>query len=295
MKNTTMSANSSISDDKTPRGGPLQAVADWIADLGGVAIDWLEGLGSVALFASRTFLWLTTRMVRGDTLLRSFYQIGVLSVPVVALTGTFIGIILAEDTYGQFRMMHMESRLGAVINFSVVRELGPVLAATMLAGRVGSAMAAELGTMRVTEQIDALESMGANPIHYLVVPRFLGCLLLIPALTIMADFMGIVGGAVYSVYFLNIDWHYYFAHSQQYVRGFDVFAGVFKSLFFGAAIALISCYHGFHCKSGAVGVGRAATDAFVSSFVVILMLDIVLAIALNVIYLAFWPEGPRLF
>ncbi len=153
-------------------------------------------------------------MVRRETLIPSFYQIGVLSLPVVALTGTFIGIILAVQAYGQFRMLHMESRLGAVINLSLVRELGPVLAATMLAGRVGSAMAAELGTMRVTEQIDALASMGANPIHYLVVPRFLGCLLLIPALTIMADFMGIVGGAFYSVYRLNIDWHHYLTHSQ---------------------------------------------------------------------------------
>ena len=185
------------------------------------------------------------------------------------------------QAYGQFRMLHMESRLGAVINLSLVRELGPVLAATMLAGRVGGAMAAELGTMRVTEQIDALASMGANPIHYLVVPRFLGCLLLIPALTIMADFMGIVGGAFYSVYLLNIDWHYYLIHSQHYVRGFDVFAGVFKSLFFGGAISLISCYHGFHCDPGAEGVGRAATTAFVYSFVVILMLDVVLAIGLD--------------
>ena len=209
-----MSQDSSISDEKTPGGGLIEAVADWVADLGGVVIDWLEGLGSVALFAFRTFLWLTTRMVRRETLMPSFYQIGVLSLPVVALTGTFIGIILAVQAYGQFRMMHMESRLGAVINLSLVRELGPVLAATMLAGRVGGAMAAELGTMRVTEQIDALASMGANPIHYLVVPRFLACLLLIPALTIMADFMGIVGGAFYSVYLLGIDWHYYLIHSQ---------------------------------------------------------------------------------
>ena len=140
-----MSQDSSISDEKTPGGGPIQAVADWVADLGGVVIDWLEGLGSVALFTFRTFSWLTTRMVRRETLLPSFYQIGVLSLPVVALTGTFIGIILAVQAYGQFRMLHMESRLGAVINLSLVRELGPVLAATMLAGRVGSAMAAELG------------------------------------------------------------------------------------------------------------------------------------------------------
>ncbi len=155
-------------------------------------------------------------------------------------------------------------------------------------------MAAELGTMRVTEQIDALASMGANPIHYLVVPRFLGCLLLIPCLTIMADFMGVLGGAAYSVNFLNIDWHHYLVHSQHYVRGFDVFAGVFKSLFFGAAIALISCYHGFHCDPGAEGVGRATTTAFVYSFVVILMLDVVLAIGLDVVYFMIWPEGPKL-
>ena len=241
-----MSQDASISDEKTAGGGPIQAIVDWVADLGGVAIDWLEGLGGVALFAFRTFRWLTTRMVRRETLLPSFYQIGVLSLPVVALTGTFIGIILAVQAYGQFRMMHMESRLGAVINLSLVRELGPVLAATMLAGRVGSAMAAELGTMRVTEQIDALASMGANPIHYLVVPRFLACLLLIPALTLMADFRASAAGPL-SVYLLDIDSQHYLIHSQQYVRVFDLFAGVFKSLFFGGAISLISCYHGFHC------------------------------------------------
>ena len=289
-----MSQDGSISDGETTNGGLVQALADWIADVGGMVIDWIEGLGSVALFTFRTFLWLTTRMVRRETLIPAFYQIGVRSLFVVALTGTFIGIILAVQAYDQFRMMHMESRLGAVINLSLVRELGPVLAATMLAGRVGSAMAAELGTMRVTEQIDALASMGANPIHYLVVPRFLACLLLIPALTIWADIMGIIGGGVYSVYLLDIDFHHYLIHAQQYVKGFDVFAGAFKSLFFGAAIALISCYHGFHCDSGAEGVGRAATTAFVYSFVVILMLDVVLAIGLQGVYLFFWPEGLRL-
>src|SRR5690606_14353249 len=119
---------------------------------------------------------------------------------------------------------------------------GPVLAATMLAGRVGSALAAELGTMRVTEQIDALESMGANPIHYLVVPRFLACLLLIPSLTIMADFMGVVGGYFYSCVILGIDQFLYMDNSRKFVGSFDLFMGVFKRLFFGAAIALLSCY-----------------------------------------------------
>src|SRR5262249_21947694 len=155
-------------------------------------------LGEIGLFSLLTIRWMCTRLPRKDTLLPSFYQIGVLSLPVVALTGTFIGMVLAVQSYSQFRAMNLETHLGAIINISLVRELGPVLAATMLAGRVGSAMAAELGTMRVTEQIDALTSMGASPILYLVVPRFLGCLVLIPTLTIMADFMGVVGGAFYS-------------------------------------------------------------------------------------------------
>src|SRR5690606_22105530 len=140
---------------------------------------------------ARTLRWLVTRLPRWDTLLANFNQVGVLSLPVVALTGTFIGMVLAVQSYAQFRALGFESRLGAVINMSLVRELGPVLAATMLAGRVGSAMAAELGTMRISEQIDALDSMGANPIHYLVVPRFLACIIMIPMLTIMADFMGV--------------------------------------------------------------------------------------------------------
>src|SRR5438105_7805213 len=181
-----------------PRG-LVTAIGDSIADVGAVVIRWVETLGDMTLFMLRTFSWLATRFPRRATLVPAFYNIGVLSLPVVALTGTFIGMVLAVQSYSQFRMLHLETRLGSIINMSLVRELGPVLAATMLAGRVGSAMAAELGTMRVTEQIDALSSMGANPIQYLVVPRFLACLLLIPMLTIMADFMGVVGGAVYSI------------------------------------------------------------------------------------------------
>ena len=261
--------------------------------LGGVVIDWLEGLGSVALFTFRTAVADDPHGTAGNS------YTGLLSdwrfEPARGgVDGTFIGIILAVQAYGQFRMLHMESRLGGVINLSLVRELGPVLAATMLAGRVGSAMAAELGTMRVTEQIDALASMGANPIHYLVVPRFLGCLLLIPALTIMADFMGIVGGAFYSVYLLGIDWHHYwttrrstsaFRHFRRRVQEF-VLRGGHRPDQLLPRIPL---------RSRAEGVGRAATTAFVFSFVVILMLDVILSIGLETVYLIFWPDGPRLF
>jgi len=289
-----MASNTSVRNDQSGPWRVSRAAADWVADLGAVVIDWVVGLGNLSLFGLRTAGWLLSRLPRRETLVPACYHIGVLSLPVVALTGTFIGMVLAVQAYSQFRMLHMESRLGAVINLSLVRELGPVLAATMLAGRVGSAMAAELGTMRVTEQIDAMASMGADPTQYLVVPRFLACLLLIPALTIVADFMGIVGGAFYGVYLLGIDWHHYWVNSQEYVRGFDLFAGVFKSLFFGAAIALISCYRGFHCDAGAEGVGRAATTAFVFSFVVILLLDLFLAIGLDSVYYLFWPQGPKL-
>jgi phospholipid/cholesterol/gamma-HCH transport system permease protein len=156
-------------------------------------------------------------------------------------------------------------------------------------------MAAELGTMRVTEQIDALVTMGANPIRYLVVPRFLGCLVLIPALTIAADFTGVFGAFFYAVYLLNIDYHHYIENSQHFVSYFDMFAGVFKSLFFGAAIAIIACYRGFHCDPGAEGVGRAATAAFVYSFVIILLLDLLLGIGLDGVYFTIWPNAPKLF
>jgi phospholipid/cholesterol/gamma-HCH transport system permease protein len=273
----------------------LLAVANWIADLGGLLIDGIIGVGSISMFSLRTFRWMLTRMPRRETLLPNFYQIGVLSLPVIALTGTFIGMVLVVQSYVQFRNLHLEAKLGAVINMSLVRELGPVLAATMLAGRVGSAMAAELGTMRVTEQIDALASMGVNPLYYLVVPRFLGCLLLIPALTIMADFMGVAGAFFYAVSLLGIDFHHYIENSQHFVGNFDLFAGVFKSLFFGAAIALIACYRGFNCDPGAEGVGRAATASFVYSFVIILLLDLLLGIALDGIYFYVWPEAPKLF
>ncbi len=271
------------------RNGPTRVVVESIADLGAVVIRWIETLGDMALFSLRTLSWLFTRMPRRDTLIPSLYNIGVLSLPVVALTGTFIGMVLAVQLHTQFKTFGVETRLGAFINSSMYREFGPVLAATMLAGRVGGAVAAELGTMRVTEQIDALMSMGANPIRYLVVPRFLACLFMIPTLTIMAMFMGVVGGGYYSVYLLGIDSYHYWSNAQQFGANWDLFYGVFKSVFFGATIAMVSCYRGFHCEPGAEGVGRAATAAFVMSFVIILVLDLLLSILLDSVYTLIWP------
>jgi phospholipid/cholesterol/gamma-HCH transport system permease protein len=273
--------------------GPSGWIADRIADLGDLVIGQIASIGDVVLFSLRTLGWIVARRQRREVLLPSFYQIGVMSLPVVAITGLFIGMVLAVQSYAQFKSLGLETRLGSVINLSLVRELGPVLAATMLAGRVGSAMAAELGTMRVTEQIDALESMGANPVYYLVVPRFLGCLILIPSLTVMADFMGVLGGYLYSHIVLGIDYHHYWENSRAYVDAFDFLMGISKSFFFGAAIALVSCHHGFHCAPGAEGVGRAATNAFVHSFVLILILDLFLGIGLNNLNDFLHPDGPR--
>jgi len=191
-------------------------------------------------------------------------------------------------------MMHMETQLGAVINVTLVKELGPVLAAVMLAGRVGSAMAAELGTMRVTEQIDALTALGAHPIQYLVVPRFLACFLLIPLLTLFADGIGIISGWLFSTQALGINSFHYWHHSREFVMAWDMWSGIFKSIFFGAAIALIACHRGFHSSAGAEGVGRAATEAFVYSFVAILALDFLLGTMLLRTYYFLWPGGVSL-
>lgn len=278
--------------DDLPAGEPRPSkLSHWVTDWGGIVIDGVSTVGDIAIFAFRMFVWMFTRRPARGTLLTNFYQVGVLSLPVVALTGTFIGMVLAVQSHRQFQMIGLENRLGAVINSSLVRELGPVLAATMLAGRVGGAIAAVLGTMRVTEQIEALTTMGADPIHYLVVPRFLACILLIPALTIMADFMGIVGGYFYSVIVLGIDHAAYLQNSSDHVTGFDLFSGLLKSFFFGGIIAIVSCYRGFHCQAGAEGVGQAATAAFVMSFVLILGIDLILNILLDAFYYTIWaPE-----
>ncbi|MDR1924881.1 MAG: ABC transporter permease [Planctomycetaceae bacterium] len=248
---------------------------------GSMFIAQLERLGDFANFCGYTFLWLLWRRPNWSVLSHSLYTIGVLSLPVVMLTGMFIGMVLAVQTYSQFKAIGMEAVLGGVISFSLVRELGPVLAATMLAGRVGSSIAAEIGTMRVTEQIEALASLGTSPIHHLVVPRFLASLFLIPALTVIADFMGVFGGAIYCTKVLGIDEHFYWEHGKNLVGPFDVFAGMFKSIFFGGIIAMISCHQGFRCDNGAEGVGKAATQSFVLSFVAILFIDLVLGIFID--------------
>jgi phospholipid/cholesterol/gamma-HCH transport system permease protein len=270
-------------------GGGLMA-------LGGSFYTALVGLGDVSLFAGQTLAWVARARPYARTLVPALYSVGVRSVPVVAITGMFIGMVLAVQSYAQFHQLGLATHLGGIINISVVRELGPVLAATMLAGRVGSAMSAELATMRVTEQIDALSCLGANPVHYLVVPRFLACVLLIPLLTVMADFMGVMGGALICIRIYHVEAYYYWQHTQTMLSLWDVVTGLIKPTFFGAAIAVISCHRGFHSKAGAEGVGRAATEAFVASFIAILAIDFFLALFLNNLHDSLWPSnGAKMF
>jgi phospholipid/cholesterol/gamma-HCH transport system permease protein len=243
--------------------GAVVAIGDWTA----FALHALAGL-----FYSRG---------QPGTLVSTCYAIGVMSVPVVIVTGFFIGMVLAVQAYGQYHNLGLDTWLGSMIHQSVIRELGPVLAATMLAGRVGSAMAAELGTMRVTEQIDALATLGVDPVHYLVVPRLLACVLLIPPLTLVADAAGILGAATICLTIYDIDPHHYWQHGRDLLDVWDVILNLIKPVVFGAFIALVSCHRGFHCKGGSEGVGRAATEAFVWSFLGILVLDFFLGLVIN--------------
>lgn len=266
---------------------------DLVSQLGGLVYRGIDAIGDLTLFSGRSLGWMVRRRPGRGTLLPIFYAVGVRSTPVVVITGLFIGMVLAVQSYTEFSQLGFATRLGSIINLSVIKELGPVLAATMLAGRVGSSMAAELATMRITEQIDALACLGVHPLHYLVVPRFLACVLLIPLLTILADFMGIMGGAVICTHVYSIEPHYYWAHSRDWIALWDIFAGLVKPMFFGGAIALISCHRGMNSKAGAEGVGEAATTAFVQSFIAILVLDLILAIYLNTFYEWLWPDALR--
>ena len=261
----------------------------YVESLGRRTTGTLEAFGDFFVFVARTFVWIFAGGLRWKNLRLlppQMYEVGVRSVPVVCVTGAFIGMVMAIETHAQFKAIGQEVRLGSVINLSVVKQIGPVLAAVMLAGRVGGALTAELGTMNVTEQLDALRVMGADPIRYLVVPRFLACVMLTPMLTVYSDFLGVLGGWVISVPFLGVPNEPYWFYSAQGVDTWQVMEGLIKSVFFGGAIGLISCYKGFTCGSGASGVGRACTESFVSSFLTIIVLNFFFAHLLRAMYTA---------
>ena len=263
----------------------------FVAVLGARTVERVNNVGQFARFVWEAVLVSLQSCVSRGTyplIWAQMHIIGVRSVPVIMITGAFVGMTLAIQAYDQLAGMGLEEHLGVLINVSVVKELGPVLAAVMLAGRIGGALTAELGTMKVTEQIDAVRSMGTDPVRYLVAPRVLACLLLTPFLIIYADLMGILGGYFVSVIELGINARAYWSFSASGVELWDVSVGVVKGFFFGGAIAAISCYKGFTCKEGAHGVGQACTEAFVLSFISILALNFALGVISKAIYNTFW-------
>lgn len=241
---------------------------------------WIVGLGDWTLFSLTAILGMFRPSGWRDSLVVA-YRVGVGSLPVVILTGVFLGLVLAVQAYAQFHAFRLETTLGGVISVGLLRELGPVLTAFMLAGRVGSSMAAELGTMHVTDQIDAMQCLGVNPIHHLVTPRLIACLAMIPFLSVIASVTGILASAAICSGLYDVEPYHYWRHARNFVTLTDILSGLFKAMVFGGTLSLISCHRGFHSSGGAVGVGRAATEAFVYSFLAILALDFFLVLFLE--------------
>jgi len=211
------------------------------------------------------------------------YKIGWQSQAVVIITGAFTGMVFAVQTGLQFHKVKMDTAVGPVVAIAMLRELAPVLTGLMVAGRVGAAIAAELGTMKVTEQLDALRSMGTSPTDYLAAPRFWALVVGLPMLTAEAMACGIFAGYLVAASMLNIDGAYYWHNMLKFTAAKDVLAGLIKSVFFAAFIAMIACHKGFHADEGAEGVGRATTEAVVVSSLTILIANFFIAVVFNTI------------
>lgn len=259
-------------------------MANIIGEMVDGTLSAVGGAGRFAKFSAAAMRGLLVERPRRRLMLPLVMEIGLRSVPVVLATGAFVGMVLSVQIYGQLHKMGAETLSGAIINYSIVAELGPVLAAVILAGRIGGAMAAELGTMKVTEQLDALRTLGADPINYLVTPRFLACLLLVPMLTLYSDAIGVLGGYVMSVKYFGISEYYYWHQTKQYLENWDLMVGVIKSFYFGGTIGLVCCFKGFQAGQGAEGVGRATTQAFVASFIAILVGNFFLSLFFNALH-----------
>jgi phospholipid/cholesterol/gamma-HCH transport system permease protein len=245
----------------------------------GVA-KYINEMGRMLLLLVDTIRWAFSPPFRLDLLFQQMDRVGVRSVLVVVLTGTFTGMVLALQSFYATRSFGAETMVGVAVALSMTRELGPVLTSFMVAGRAGSAMAAEIGTMRITEQIDALFTMAVNPVKYLIVPRVLASIVVVPMLTIIADFVGIVGGYFMGVTVLGINAGAYVANMEKFVALDDIYHGVIKALVFGLILSIIGCHKGYTTTGGAVGVGKATTESVVLSAIVILMANYLLTAAM---------------
>ncbi len=248
----------------------------FLRGLGRVSIRFLQKTGALALFFLKTIFLALRPPYYPREILRQFLDIGYFSLPVVGLTALFSGMVLALQSHTGFSRFSAEGAVATVVVLSITRELGPVLAGLMVAGRVGASIAAEVGTMRVTEQIDALTTLSTNPLKYLVAPRLLAGLLMLPLLVLVADIIGVFGGYLVGVYKLGFNPSTYLQETVRYLEREDVISGLIKAATFGVAVTLMGSYHGYYSKGGAQGVGRATTLAVVSGSILILSLNYLL-------------------
>ena len=242
---------------------------------GRAALAMLAEIGRLSFFIGRTLFWLAQPPWYGRQILRQLLDIGYFSLPVVGLTTMFSGMVIALQSYtGTERFSaEGETSVATVVVLIITRELGPVLAGLMVAGRIGAAMAAEIGTMRVTDQIDALDTLSTRPMQYLVIPRVVAAVLCLPFLVLIGDTIGVFGGYVIAVYQLNFSPSAYLSGTLEFLEAFDVIIGLVKAAVFGFIIALMGCYFGYYSGRGAEGVGRATTNAVVYSAILILVSD----------------------
>jgi phospholipid/cholesterol/gamma-HCH transport system permease protein len=247
-----------------------------LATIGGAFLEGLAALGRLVIFAGVALGHMARPPFYPRLIGRQMIEIGYFSLPVVALTTLFSGMVLALQSYTGFARFSAEGAIATVVVLSMTRELAPVLAGLMVAGRIGAAMAAEIGTMRVTEQIDALTVLSTDPYKYLVVPRLIAGATMLPLLVLIGDILGVFGGYLVAIYKLDFNAAAYLKRTWDYLQFMDVVSGLVKAAVFGFLVALTGCYHGYHSKGGAQGVGQATTNAVVSASILILVFNYII-------------------
>ena len=254
----------------------MKTILNVLAAIGRGTLAACRSAGAVALFGAEGLSHIVRPPFYGRLFGKALLEIGFFSLPVVAMTAVFTGMVLALQSYTGFSRFSAQGAVASLVVLSVTRELGPVLAGLMVAGRVGAAMAAELGTMRVTDQIDALSTLSTQPMKYLVAPRLLAGIVALPLLVVIADILGVMGGFIVATLKLGFNAGIYLTNTVNFVQTEDVVSGLVKAAVFGFLIALMGCYQGYNSKGGAQGVGAATTNAVVSASILILAFDYVL-------------------
>ena len=258
-----------------------------ITAVGARVISFLVYIGEIVVLAAETFASIFRQKIRWRLFLHQIVEMGLRSQSVVVITGAFTGAVFAAQTFFQFNKLGMGSAVGAVVSVSVCRELGPVLTALMVTGRVGASMSAEIGTMKVTEQIDALRALAVHPVDYLVVPRALAMMLSMPLLVAECVGVGIVAGYAVAIGLLEVNGTYYVANMVRWTQMRDIIMALSKAFCFALLIVFISCHKGLTTREGAVGVGRATTEAVVNASLAVLIFNFFLTMLLNI----FFPAG----